>query len=432
MNKLINFYILLFVVLEYFSFFYTILHQTLVPSLKKQIKLIGLLFIILLIFSSFNFQRTTLYYIGLALSILLINILFESSVKDILKLYIVSFPTLSIFESVVIYIIQSISDMGEKGNALPCLIIIIIILWLYYLLIGKNLNKDAFQITEHVWLIVASVMIILCLLITYFTFLLTEIIVPKGKLIGIVLITSGSLTIFILNYILIYYFNTKQNFQSQVSFLEQYNEQQKQYFEDLLTKEKNTRQFRHDITAHLLQIQNMSQKGLCEEESQYIKELLDEISLINQKGYSVGNDIIDTILTNYLTPISSTCTIKVTGYMDQELNISRKDLCVIVSNLVKNAVEAINNNTCTTNKLIFKVNQGKQFLEIKVINSMNIKNVSIQNGHIITTKENKHLHGLGIQNIEETAKKYHGRYYYQIKDGYYSATVQLHIKPFVD
>ena len=97
----------------------------------------------------------------------------------------------------------------------------------------------------------------------------------------------------------------------------------------------------------------MSQKGLCEEESQYIKELLDEISLINQKGYSVGNDIIDTILTNYLTPISSTCTIKVTGYMDQELNISRKDLCVIVSNLVKNAVEAINNNTCTTSKTIF-------------------------------------------------------------------------------
>ena len=432
MNKLLNFAILLFVVLEYFSFFYTILRQTLVPSLKKQIKLIGLIFIILLIFSSFNFQRTTLYYIGLALSILLTNILFESSVKDILKLYIVSFPTLSIFESVVIYIIQSISDMGEKGNALPCLIIIIIILWLYYLLIGKNLNKDAFQITEHVWLIVASAMIILCLLITYFTFLLTEIIVPKGKLIGIVLITSGSLTIFILNYILIYYFNTKQNFQSQVSFLEQYNEQQKQYFEDLLTKEKNTRQFRHDITAHLLQIQNMSQKRLCEEESQYIKELLDEISLINQKDYSVGNDIIDTILTNYLTPISSTCTIKVIGYMDQELNISRKDLCVIVSNLVKNAVEAINNNTCTKNKLIFEVNQGKQFLEIKVINSMNIKNVSIQNGHIITTKENKLLHGLGIQNIEETAKKYHGRYYYQIKDGYYSATVQLHIKPFVD
>ena len=89
MNKLLNFAILLFVVLEYFSFFYTILHQTLVPSLKKQIKLIGLLFIILLIFSSFNFQRTTLYYIGLALSIFLINILFESSVKDILKLYIV-------------------------------------------------------------------------------------------------------------------------------------------------------------------------------------------------------------------------------------------------------------------------------------------------------------------------------------------------------
>ena len=203
MNKLLNFAILLFVVLEYFSFFYTILRQTLVPSLKKQIKLIGLIFIILLIFSSFNFQRTTLYYIGLALSILLTNILFESSVKDILKLYIVSFPTLSIFESVVIYIIQSISDMGEKGNALPCLIIIIIILWLYYLLIGKNLNKDAFQITEHVWLIVASVMIILCLLITYFTFLLTEIIVPKGKLIGIVLITSGSLTIFILNYIIL-------------------------------------------------------------------------------------------------------------------------------------------------------------------------------------------------------------------------------------
>lgn len=37
MNKLLNFAILLFVVLEYFSFFYTILHQTLVPSLRTML-----------------------------------------------------------------------------------------------------------------------------------------------------------------------------------------------------------------------------------------------------------------------------------------------------------------------------------------------------------------------------------------------------------
>lgn len=226
---------------------------------------------------------------------------------------------------------------------------------------------------------------------------------------------------------MIYYFNTKQKYQTERDFLEQYNDQQKQYFEDLLKKEQDIRQFRHDITAHLLQIQNFCENEEYEKEEEYIRELLDEITLINKKGYRVGNDIIDTILNNYLAPISSTCLIKVKGYIDHEINNAGKDLCVIVSNLVKNAVEAVEKCTCEKKEIIFKVNQGKQFLGIKVKNTADTGDITIRNKYPVTGKENKRMHGLGIRNVKAVAEAYQGSYQYQIEKGYYVAEVQLQI-----
>lgn len=53
---------------------------------------------------------------------------------------------------------------------------------------------------------------------------------------------------------MIYYFNSQQRFQLENKMLEKYNEQQREYFEQLLEKEQKTKQFRHDIIAELVEI----------------------------------------------------------------------------------------------------------------------------------------------------------------------------------
>ena len=113
--------------------------------------------------------------------------------------------------------------------------------------------------------------------------------------------------------------------------------------------------------------------------------------------------------------------------MDQEIAISKRDLCVIVFNLVKNAVEAVEQSTYEDKEIVFEVNQGKQFLSIKVKNTADIEKISIQNQYPVTGKENKRMHGLGIRNVQAVAEKYGGSYQYQIENVFFIAEVQLQI-----
>lgn len=432
MDTLINFTILFFVIAEYFSFFYMVMRKELQVFTRKRLLWGGAIFVFLIVFSFVEQGLTPLYFIGLLCSVGIIYLIFEVSIVNILKHCIMAYPALSILESIVVYVLHVITDIREKETAIVCMGCIVVVLWLYYVLLGRKLDKDAFRLTNREWMIVSGVMCLILGLISYFTYILTESVETYEKTIGLIPITAGGLAIFILIYAMIYYFNTNQKYQAERDFLEQYNELQKQYFEDLLRREQDTRQFRHDITAHLLQIQNFCKKGKYIEENQYISELLDEITLINKKGYCVGNDIIDTILNTYLSPFALICSIKVKGYINHEVGISRKDLCVIVYNLVKNAVEAVEQCTYEQKELIFEVNQGKQFLSIKMKNTADTEKITIRNELPVTGKENKRMHGIGIRNVKEVAETYHGSYQYWIENGYYIAEVQLQISPFND
>lgn len=427
MNVLINFTILTLVIIEYFSFFYTILRMELKIDSRKQVLLSVIFFAFMAGFSFVDLRRTSLYFIGILFSVGIAYLIFEISPINIFKLFIMAFPALSILEAIIICVLEIITDMSEKENAVTCIICMIAVLWLYYVLLGNKLDKDAFYLSNRVWFIVSMVTLLILAFISYYSYILIQLADTRKKMVGTILNTAGGAAIFILIYVMIYYFNTKQKYQTQMDILEQYNEQQEQYFKNLLKKEQDTRQFRHDITSHLLQIQNYCVNGEHKEGEQYIKELLNNIILINKKEYSVGNDIIDTILNTYLSPIALNCTIKVKGCVDHEITVSKIDLCVIVSNLIKNAVEAVEQCSSKEKEIYFEVNQGKQFLSIKTKNTVEKENLTVQNKYPITEKEDKRMHGLEIKNIEAVLETYQGNYQYRIEDNYYIAEVQLQI-----
>ena len=387
MEILVNILFLLLLITQYVSFFYTILQRKPREFSKKRMIWMGGILACVIGLSFGEQSMISLYFTGLLLSTGMIYLIFEVPFINVVKCCITAYLALSILENIVVFILGVAADLGEKENGIICLGCIIALLWLYYALLGRKLDKDAFYLTGRVWLIVSAVMFLTLRSDFLFYLYLNGGNRNKGRVdAGVTLITTGGLAIFILIYAMIYYFNTKEKYQTQRDLLEQYSEQQKQYFEDLLKKEQDTRQFRHDITAHLLQIQNFCEKGDHKAEEQYIRELLDEITLINKKGYRVGNDIIDTLLNTYLSPLASECRIKVKGYAGPETGISRADLCVIVSNLVKNAAEAVEQCTCEQKEIIFEVNRGKQFLSIKVKNTADPEKISIRNGYPVTEK----------------------------------------------
>lgn len=427
MSGVINFGVLIVIIMEYVSFFYTIMRKKLRTYSRKRIMCEGSILLFLLCISLREWDIILLLWCGLFTSILVVYLLYEISVKEIIELYLVAFPALSILESVVGYLLKVAFRIGETQRIIAYMVCIIAGLWLYYGVLGRKLDREAFQMSEWVWVIISGVMFLIEGMLSYFTYVLMEIAEMPQKNMGLLLLTTGGFAIFVLIYVMLYYFNVKQKYELQSDMLEQYNEQQRQYFEELLQKEQSTRQFRHDVISDLLLIQNFCKKDETQKAEEYINEMLQEITRIGKKGYDVGNEIINTILNSYFTPIEKICDIKVKGFADDGIAVSQRDLCVVVSNLVKNAVEAVEQCSKESKIIVFEVNQGKQFLHIKVKNTIEEGTLCIENKLPVTSKANKKVHGLGIKNIIMVAEKYNGCYKYEVEEGYYIAETYLEI-----
>lgn len=90
------------------------------------------------------------------------------------------------------------------------------------------------------------------------------------------------------------------------------------------------------------------------------------------------------------------------------LSLSDFDLCIIIGNLMDNAIEA-------SQKI---VHTGNAYIKVKssIINQnfiFDIQNnfdnsININNHKLLTTKKDKINHGLGLSNIQSTVDKYHG------------------------
>lgn len=427
MSQAINILILVVIIIEYVSFFYTIMRKK-IRTCSRNRTIEGGMVLLFLFFISFrDLDRVRLLLLGVFVSVIVVYLLYEISLKEIIKLYFVAFPALSILESVVGYLLEVTIGLGETQRIIAYTVCIIAGLWIYYGILGRKLDREAFQMSEWVWAIISGVMFLLEGMLSYFTYVLTEISRMPQRNMGLLLLTTGGFAIFVLIYVMLYYFNIKQKYQLQSDMLEQYNEQQREYFEELLQKEQATRQFRHDVISDLLQIQNFCEKGESQKAQKYINEMLQEITNVGKKGYDVGNEIINTILNSYFAPIEKICDIKVKGFADDEIAVSQRDLCVVVSNLIKNAVEAVKQCSKEQKKIVVEVSQGKQFLHIKVKNTVNVKKLYIKDKLPVTSKENKEVHGLGIKNIIMTAEKYNGCYRYKLEEGCYIAEVYLEI-----
>lgn len=140
----------------------------------------------------------------------------------------------------------------------------------------------------------------------------------------------------------------------------------------------------------------------------------------------MGNEIINTMLNYYFIPLKNECDIVVKGYVKEDLTIIKRELCIIVSNLLKNVVEAINKITDGDKKIVFEIKSNGSFLLIKLINTVRKDNeIIIKNNQIMTDKEDKSNHGFGVLNIVNTVKKNEGAIDMYIDDDKFISKITL-------
>ncbi len=339
------------------------------------------------------------------------------------KAYIGSILVLGPVEYLLLYVLMVLWNFPPVINNVLYTLVIILVVWLYYItIIKKNSNfiKIPIKLKAIIILAIASIVFMIAFII-YNMFSLNK----KSKIIGILVITGGVLGVLILLLLIIYYLNDIQKQYMKNSILEQYNKQQKEYYQNVLKRETSTKQFRHDIINHLMELQSFSKARAYDKLDSYLNNILEDISSINNSQYDVGNIVINTMLDYYLIPLKNNCNIIIEGYISDKIMIEDTDMCIIVSNVIKNAVEAASQIKSTSKEILFSVNQGEKFLKLCVENTIEKEVYINKNGQHITTKSDKENHGFGISNIQKVIKKYRGLYNVYAGNGRYKVEIIL-------
>lgn len=166
------------------------------------------------------------------------------------------------------------------------------------------------------------------------------------------------------------------------------------------------RGWRHDYHNHMQKLLAHMESGQLEEAKEYIKALEVDLDRVRVK-YTTGNVSLDAILNSKLSVaekehIDINCKVEIT----ENLSVSDIDMCVLLGNLVDNAVESCRKIPETEHRFLrIYMCIRKRQLYISVSNATN-EVIRKLDAEYISTKRGDHGHGL--KRIDLVVEKYDG------------------------
>lgn len=198
-------------------------------------------------------------------------------------------------------------------------------------------------------------------------------------------------------------------------------ETDKTYYDILEKQNQDLMIYAHDAKKHLSAIKELNNNPVIDD---YVNTMTDALKAHSNSCHS-GNHLLDVIINKYETE----CQIKNIEFSFDvklcNLNfVNNYDLVAILNNLLDNAIEAAVNSKNAFVSL--SANYVNTYAVITISNSCNNTPI-IFNNKLITTKENKNKHGMGIKSVKKTLKKYDGdlEWEYNENDKIFITTVML-------
>lgn len=412
-------------IIENFSFYYVIWGKRVKWENRNKWHIGICIFLVLLIMLNCCMDDL-LFFPILIYSYFGFSIICNIPQKENLITAIITFLVTLVTENITKMLLNYFFEWDAVINSICYILGSMAMLWIYYVFLGKRKKKEIFQLSSVMSVLVMVMLFIMDVMLIFFSVVVEDTDNIRIKSMGMLLIAVGGMAVCILIFIMIYYFNNTKRYKVQNELLEKYNEQQREYFTKLLEKEQETKQFRHDIINHLLELQSYCKNANYDDLNQYLKSMLGEIKDIREKQYDVGNDIVNTMINYYFLPIKDTCRISVKGQIGAVKQMEQKDLCTIISNITKNAVEAVKKLAQPKREIIFKVSEGKKYLRIEMENTFS-GDIKIGRDGLPETKKADALnHGLGLKNVQTVVEKYQGKLEITTENQRYF--VKIHVK----
>ena len=183
---------------------------------------------------------------------------------------------------------------------------------------------------------------------------------------------------------------------------------QKQHYEHMLLQYEELRKFRHDVKNHMLALNSMCTSEDNSQIKKYLSQLTNEVSSKKPVEYT-GNRELDAVIAPFvLEAESKNIKVQFKGRVSDNVAIDMFDMCTIISNLLNNAIEACEKIQEDKRIIEFEIAGYNSQIFISVRNSYDMESIINQKQKFITTKEDKLNHGIGLENVRRTVKKYDG------------------------
>lgn len=197
---------------------------------------------------------------------------------------------------------------------------------------------------------------------------------------------------------------------------------QEEHIRMLIIEDEKRRKLRHDMNAHMLALNAMAEKEEWDMLKEYLGHMQDSLGDVSVNKYTMISAVDAIVDEWYHRAINHQTKWLWEGTIQPTDRITIFEMCTLFSNLLSNAVEAIE-----------KIDKERR-IEIKVSNFQEKIVIFIRNTcddaemlHVKpkTTKGDEVFHGLGLKNVEEIVKKHEGSIDYEMKDGWFQVDIVL-------
>lgn len=180
----------------------------------------------------------------------------------------------------------------------------------------------------------------------------------------------------------------------------------------------------HDLNNHLNLLWQLLNEGKIEEAKTYISNISEPVRHM-QKVTWTGVDLVDVVLNSKIEVMQEkNIAYQVNVELPQNTGISEADICTILSNLLDNAIEAVEKLPRQETPVRVTMRSIRKMLFIQISNPC--IGIEIPEGGLPeTSKKEKERHGWGLWNVADLAEKYQGTFQVESEKGIFKAVVML-------
>lgn len=201
------------------------------------------------------------------------------------------------------------------------------------------------------------------------------------------------------------------------------------HYEEVENMYRQVRGWRHDYRNHIQTLMTLMKSGEYDNVISYLKTLGEDLNTVDTV-LKTGNIMADAIINSKMSLAkSNNIAIDATASIPVKLAITDIDLCVIIGNLLDNAIEASIKLPVGERMIRIYIEMKKNNLYMSFTNFAAGKKMKKENGVFRSTKAGG-AHGFGLMRVNGIVKKYGGYIHHASEDGAYTTEILLPQKEF--